>query len=90
MSVVKKYDKGGKTPKVYDVEDFLAKKINEGRFTAKALPYVRQAATNLSKLAKSGEWDDVYSYDPINSQYSIDVGKMSDETKLGPNGEHLT
>jgi len=81
MSVVKKYQTGGKTSKTYDLEDYLAKKINEGKFTAKALPYVREAASNFAKLAKSGRLDEAYSFDPIKSEYSVNLDVLPDELK---------
>lgn len=79
MSVVKKYQSGGKTSKEQSVDEFLAEKINQGKFTAKALPYVREAATNFAKLAKSGKLNEIYSYDPINSQYSVNIDLMPED-----------
>lgn len=45
MSVVKKYKVGGKV-KVDELRSFLAKKLEETRFTAKALPIAREVASN--------------------------------------------
>ena len=48
MSVVKKYQNGGKAQE--SLQDFLAKKINSTKFTAKGESLVRESASNFLKL----------------------------------------
>lgn len=81
MSVVKKYQSGGKASKAQSIEEYLAEKINKGKFTAKALPYVREAATNFANLANSGKLNEIYSHDKINSTYAINSDLLPEELK---------
>ena len=82
MSVVKKYLKGGAAPdpnKYSDYTDFIRKKLEATKFTAKAEPLARGVAKDWESLVTSPDFDTSYSYDPITEQYGVDSSKITSE-----------
>lgn len=58
------------------LEDFFVRKLNETRFTSDALPYARNAASRFLALATLDNFEEVYSYSPINNSYTIHTSKL--------------
>ena len=86
MSVVKKYQSGGSSPtlsKNSDYADFIRKKLEETKFTAKAEPLARGVASDWVGLAESGDIENAYSYDPITQEYGINPEKITAEHLKG-------
>ena len=84
MAVVKKHQEGGKAEKKkQSLQDFLVSKLNETKFTSKGEALAREAASNFIKLHDSGNFDEVYSIDPITKTYNVNVDKIKDESLKG-------
>ena len=58
------------------LEDFFVRKLNETPFTSDALPYARNAASRFLALATLDNFEEVYSYNAINSSYTIQTSKL--------------
>lgn len=89
MAVVKKFQAGGSAPMsetpqpTVSLKDFLVNKLNETKFTTKGERLARNAATQFLKLHDTGKFGEVYSFDPVQQTYSIDVGKIEDNSLKG-------
>lgn len=79
MAVVKKYQPGGSLEKD-SFKDFLAKKLKETKFTTKGEKLAKDAASKWEKLYSAGNFDEVYSYDPIQQEYTINTDKITDDS----------
>ena len=81
MAVIKKLQKGGfaETSPGSDssFKDFIVNKLNTTKFTKKGEEFARDAANKFTKLYESDNFNEVYSYDPISQQYSINSEKIS-------------
>jgi len=60
-------------------QDFLIRKLDEGKFTPSADKLAREAALRFIRLYNSGSFFKVYSSDNISHTYTIDTGKLPDE-----------
>lgn len=78
MSVVKKFQSGGS---IGSYSDFISKKLNETKFTAKTAKEAEEVGNRWRELAKTGKLSEIYSYDPNKNSYTIDVTKLPDELK---------
>lgn len=75
MALVKKLQKGNTITPVQNVEDFLDEKLENTKFTKRALPYAQKAAQKFRDLYKefynTPKFDEIYQYDKLANKYTI-------------------
>ena len=81
MAVVKKLQPGGTIDS--NLQDFLVGKIQENKFTKKGEKQARDAAERFLKLYSSGNFNEVYSFNPLQETYTIDTSKITDPELKG-------
>lgn len=81
MAFVKKYQLGGsaQTPNSQAYKDFIVKKLSEEKFTKKGEQIARSVANNFVKLYENNDFKNVYNFNPITQEYSIDSNKINDD-----------
>lgn len=82
MSVVRKYNTGGKAPTNYsDYKDFIIKKLGEEKFTTKGEKEAREVAGNWVGLVESPDFNNNYSYDQVKQEYSVKSDNLPENLK---------
>lgn len=80
MAFVKKYQEGGvsQTPNSQAYKNFIVKKLSEEKFTKKGEQIARSVADNFVKLYENSDFKNIYNFNPVTQEYSIDSDKISD------------
>ena len=83
MAVIKKLQKGGfaetsSNPNL-SFKDFIVNKLNNTKFTKKGESFARSSADKFAKLYELDNFNEIYSYDPISQQYTINQDKIKDD-----------
>ena len=83
MAVIKKLQKRGfaetsSNPNL-SFKDFIVNKLNNTKFTKKGESFARSSADKFVKLYELDNFNEIYSYDPISQQYTINQDKIKDD-----------
>jgi len=82
MALVKKLKAGGWTEGIssqgQSFADYLTKRLDSTNFTSKGEREARDTAAQFLKLSQLSNFNDIYAYDPVKHEYSIDSSKITD------------
>jgi hypothetical protein len=85
MALVKKLKNGNTITPIQSVEDFLDKKLENTKFTKKALPHAQKAAQKFRDLYKefynTPKFGEVYQYDKLSNKYTVNKEQLPEDLR---------